>query len=277
MTKVRLYDPHPGFAGAAIQLPAPLKKLADSLDGKVTTLEETVKTIRGLAGPIFGKNYEVEDAEEHNFISFSIKAGQAEHYFRLIRYEEIDPKIKAAKLERIEKKKLEDERKHREETEKEVRKKLNNYKKPESIEDIPVFTGWTPSYTLHYFGFNLESRIELINIGKEVTKTKKIKDTSKKLPKVDGKYIAEKLGAEQISKGQYQVSKGRIIKVTQKELEYGRQNAGSKGLFEQKRPEVQKTFDDLNQKGIEFVVYRTYRGWPAVWDSVEFYSKPKGR
>ncbi|MBI2672241.1 hypothetical protein HYX16_04875 [Candidatus Woesearchaeota archaeon] len=262
MTKVRLYDPHPGFAGAAVHLPEHLKKLADSLDGKITSLEEAFRTIEKVAADVLPNNGKVEIVEKYNYIAFSFSDyTRATHFFKLISYEELDPAEKAAKLERIKKKEKEEERKQKEETEKSVRKKLNNYKKPKSIDDLPAFTGWTPSFTLEYFGFKLEYSIDLIKIGREV-------DLEKEVSKV--KYKGK--GHFQVG---FQVSSKGIKKVTEEEREYGRQHAGSKGLFEQKRPEIQKAFDDLTQKGINFVGYRTYRGWPAVWDNVEFYSKPE--
>jgi len=41
-TKVKFYDPHPGFAGAAIRFPQPLKEVADSLDGVEGTIEDAI-------------------------------------------------------------------------------------------------------------------------------------------------------------------------------------------------------------------------------------------
>lgn len=282
MVKVKLYDSHPGFGGAVIPLPPKIKELADSLDGEIIDLEEAVKNLEDSVRAVefehyktAGKIYEIVNSEEHNFIGFSIKRGQTEHFFRLIRYEEINHEEKEKKLEKIFQKKKEKERTIREETEKDVRKKLNNYETPKSIDELPVFTGWTPSFTLEYFGFRQEYDIDLVNIRK----VKKIKDISPKLPEIDPEYIAEKLGAEIVNKNKpssiHLVGKSGVREVTTKELEYGKQHAGSKYLFESKREEIQQAFDDLNQREVDFVAYRTYRGWPAVWDSVEFYSKPE--
>lgn len=42
MTKVTFYEPHPGFAGAAICFPNLLKEVADSLDGSEGTIEDAI-------------------------------------------------------------------------------------------------------------------------------------------------------------------------------------------------------------------------------------------
>ena len=40
--KVEFYDPHPGFAGAVIRFPQPLKEVADSLNGVTGTVEDAI-------------------------------------------------------------------------------------------------------------------------------------------------------------------------------------------------------------------------------------------
>ena len=42
MQIVEFYDPHPGFAGAAIRFPQPLKEIADSLNGVEGTVENAI-------------------------------------------------------------------------------------------------------------------------------------------------------------------------------------------------------------------------------------------
>ena len=42
------FDPHPGFAGAAIPIPAEVKKVADALNGTKTSLRKAVKRIRAV-------------------------------------------------------------------------------------------------------------------------------------------------------------------------------------------------------------------------------------
>ena len=253
MSKVKFYGLNMKFSGyAAAHLKSYVKKIVHSLDGRVLDLKDAVKKIEKIGKDTLSNklNYEINVSEEYNHIGFYLKTENRLSYFRLIKYEEIDPAEKERKIERIRKKRIIEEKKIRTKNEKEVRKKLNNYSKPKNIDDLPVFTGWTPKYTLEYFGFKLENRIELLDIGKEVERNYK-------------------------RKGQFLVSEGALKRVTEKEMKYGRRHAGSKELFEQKRRKIQKTFNDLNEKNIDFVVYRTFRGWPAVWDAIEFFSKPK--
>ncbi len=83
--KVELYDPHPGFAGAAIPLPRLMKDAADKLNGQQMTLEEAVKQLTEPAEKIGGT---IEIVEKYKFIGFRL--GDIErppyHFFRLIRY-----------------------------------------------------------------------------------------------------------------------------------------------------------------------------------------------
>ncbi|MBI5398587.1 hypothetical protein HZB03_03930 [Candidatus Woesearchaeota archaeon] len=82
--KVLLYDPHPGFMGAAIPLPEPMKKIARQLEGKVMSLEETIEMISPVATEAGGT---LEIVEKYKFIGFRVKERSGrEHYFRLIRY-----------------------------------------------------------------------------------------------------------------------------------------------------------------------------------------------
>jgi hypothetical protein len=43
------HDPHPGFLGAAVPLPAAVKKVADDLDGKTMPLDEAIALIKAAA------------------------------------------------------------------------------------------------------------------------------------------------------------------------------------------------------------------------------------
>lgn len=85
MTKVELYDPHPGIGGAALPLPKSLKELVDSLDGQVLTLEETIDRITPIAEGLGGR---VEVHEKYQSISFQLRTGDnlPIHSYRLIRY-----------------------------------------------------------------------------------------------------------------------------------------------------------------------------------------------
>lgn len=87
MTKVELYDPHPGLAGVRFPLPREMKNLADSLDGVVLTLEEAIDRITPVAEELGGR---VEIDEKYQHISFRV--GDVHnlpmHGYRLIRYRE---------------------------------------------------------------------------------------------------------------------------------------------------------------------------------------------
>lgn len=87
MTKVELYDPHPGFVGPAVSLPRKMKDLVDSLEGEILTLEEAIKRITPTAEVLGGR---VEVDEKYQFISFQIgdEDNLPMHGYRLIRYRE---------------------------------------------------------------------------------------------------------------------------------------------------------------------------------------------
>ena len=42
------FDPHPGFAGAIIPIPAPVKQKADELDGKTMSLRDAVNSLQNV-------------------------------------------------------------------------------------------------------------------------------------------------------------------------------------------------------------------------------------
>lgn len=67
-TKVKFYEPHPGFAGAAICFPNLLKEVADSLNGVDGTIEDAITLFqeagdRLVAQKRFGK-VEVKTVEQ---------------------------------------------------------------------------------------------------------------------------------------------------------------------------------------------------------------------
>ncbi len=84
--KVELYDPHPGFAGAAVPLPQPMKILADGLAGQSMTLEQALKIIAPAAEKLGGVAAVVE---KFDYISFTYheRSGRT-HLFRLLRYKQ---------------------------------------------------------------------------------------------------------------------------------------------------------------------------------------------
>lgn len=82
--KVRLYDPHPGFAGAAIRIPEPVRLVANDLDGKTMTLKEAVGKIKSVT------NGKVFPSEEHSFIALRLHNGGLIHMFRVLRFSYVE-------------------------------------------------------------------------------------------------------------------------------------------------------------------------------------------
>ena len=104
---------------------------------------------------------------------------------------------------------------------------------PHKITDpIPTFEGWTPHFAFDESGFDLARRLELINLPQG------------QIPLEDGEKLRQ----------------------------YAYRCAGSSEVFEQKRPKIEATFDELNKKGIEFIVFRTFSRFPNFWDTLYFYS-----
>ena len=76
------YDPHPGFAGAAIPIPGPIKQIADQLNGKRLSLNEAVAQLRAVG---IG---EIEVVDKYNFLKLFLDGGgrYASHMFCVIKY-----------------------------------------------------------------------------------------------------------------------------------------------------------------------------------------------
>ena len=83
--KVTFYDPHPGYKGAMIPLPKPMKEIADILDGQEMNLEEAVGAIESIANQ-FNESV-VKVVEESNWISFQFEDSMGRtNGYRLLRY-----------------------------------------------------------------------------------------------------------------------------------------------------------------------------------------------
>ena len=76
------FDPHPGFAGAAIPIPGAIKKVADALNGQTLPLKEALARLRAVG---IG---EIGVVAKYAFITLRLYSGpnQPEHFFRVIRY-----------------------------------------------------------------------------------------------------------------------------------------------------------------------------------------------
>lgn len=87
MTKVELYDPHPGFLGAVMPLPRPMKDLAASLDGAILSLDEVIDRLTPMAESLGGR---LRVVEKYQYISFQLgnEDDLPMHMYRLLRYRE---------------------------------------------------------------------------------------------------------------------------------------------------------------------------------------------
>ena len=84
MEKLRVfYDPHPGFAGAAVPIPQKIKQVADALSGQTMSLREAVKRLRAV------RVGQIDVVAEPNFIRLSLTDSGGrylEHAFCVIKY-----------------------------------------------------------------------------------------------------------------------------------------------------------------------------------------------
>lgn len=73
------YDPHPGFGGAIISMPAAVKKVADELNGKKISLREAIAKIQATTDGTI--------AIHNGFISLKIyESNGTTHAWRVIRF-----------------------------------------------------------------------------------------------------------------------------------------------------------------------------------------------
>ena len=76
------FDPHPGFAGAAIPIPARIKSVADLLSGKTMSLKDAVTLLKAVH---IGS---ISVIAEGSWIKLHLKGSgrHAEHVFRVIKF-----------------------------------------------------------------------------------------------------------------------------------------------------------------------------------------------
>lgn len=75
------FDPHPGFAGAAVSIPREVKAVADGLNGQRMSLRKAVNKIKAVAS---GK---VQVVSKYKYISLIITdRPYTTHLFRVIQY-----------------------------------------------------------------------------------------------------------------------------------------------------------------------------------------------
>jgi len=111
--------------------------------------------------------------------------------------------------------------------------------KHNSQEDITTLEGYTESFLFEDVGMKREFEIDLLQ---NYTNSIFLDGALRKSPKKD------------IS------------------LERVRSLAGSDELFEEMSFVVNDSFDYLNKKGLNYIVFRSYRNYPAFWDSICCYS-----
>ena len=76
------YDPHPGFAGALVPMPDPVKKVANELDGQKLSLRVALKKLKAVTNGTLSLV-----AMDNNFIMLKIKGNRGTiHYFRVISF-----------------------------------------------------------------------------------------------------------------------------------------------------------------------------------------------
>lgn len=86
------YDPHPGFAGAAIRLPDVVRLVAKGMDGKTMELDKAMDIIQDAANNLVadGTFGSAEVMDHENYIGLTLCDGDEmsypKHSFRVIRY-----------------------------------------------------------------------------------------------------------------------------------------------------------------------------------------------
>jgi hypothetical protein len=85
MKKIRLYDPHPGFAGALAPIPTKIRLAAEAFDGKTVSIDHMVESLQSVSDEVNGS---VAIHEEYKYISF--RSGP--HFYRLLRFEYVEGK-----------------------------------------------------------------------------------------------------------------------------------------------------------------------------------------
>ena len=86
--KVRLFDPHPGFGGAAVPLPQPIKKVVDELDGQTMYLHEAIRVLDESINQVFEQEENAVIEAQENCILLTVGTfNTTRHCWRLIRHE----------------------------------------------------------------------------------------------------------------------------------------------------------------------------------------------
>ncbi len=76
------FNPHPGFAGAAIPIPGPVKTIAEDIDGKTMSLKDAVERLKAVG---IGR---IEVVSKYDYIALWLgeDPNKRRHMFRVICY-----------------------------------------------------------------------------------------------------------------------------------------------------------------------------------------------
>jgi len=117
---------------------------------------------------------------------------------------------------------------------------------------IQKFIGYTPIFELKDFGFQEVAEFDLLDFlstWQNLDEVLKIPEKDRFFPAPYGKVIEGE----------------NVLKA--------RRLAGSDEVFERQRIRIERTFNELNADQIEFIVFRTFRNYPASWDKIYFYTQ----
>lgn len=105
---VEFFDPHPGFAGAAIRFPQPLLEVANSLAGSKGTIQDAIALLQQAGDTLVEqkrfRKVEVKDHSDYKFIGVSLYDGEdgyPGHSFKAISYGDKAPTETNSKPTRI--------------------------------------------------------------------------------------------------------------------------------------------------------------------------------
>jgi hypothetical protein len=94
---VKFHDPHPGFAGASIRFPEPLRQVANELDGMTGTIEDAIALLQEAGDKLVKKKHfgkcKVTNVESYEYIMVSLHEGSGDenkypvHTFKAIEYD----------------------------------------------------------------------------------------------------------------------------------------------------------------------------------------------
>jgi len=76
------YDPHPGFAGAALCIPSKVQRVASELNGNKVSLREAVARIQAVTTGLV----EIQEKLKALSLTLTLKSRSQTYFFRIIRF-----------------------------------------------------------------------------------------------------------------------------------------------------------------------------------------------